>query len=106
MACEISFQLVGDDLGTSYGKFYGTVEAVDETDTKCLYAIPHWSSKIVKYNPSTNETTHIDFETTSNYSHFTGGVVARDNKIYMSPCNATRILMLLVNGVIISFAPP
>jgi hypothetical protein len=100
MASGISFQLVGDvgdDLGTngtSSYKFRGTVEAVDETNTKCLYAIPFKSSKIVKYNPSTDETTPIDFETTSSNAHFDGGVVARDNQIYMSPSSARRILML------------
>ena len=46
---------VGDDLGTDFNKYMGTVVGIDG----CVYGIPHRSESIVKYDPKKDITLFV-----------------------------------------------
>ena len=48
-----SLSSVGDDLGEGSGKYIGTVVGNDD----CVYGIPFWEARIVKFDPTKPDTT-------------------------------------------------
>ena len=66
---------VGDDLGHGYDKYKGTVVGIDG----CLYGIPHFSKRIIKYDPINDTTSFVAEEAGF---HCTGGALGRDGCIY------------------------
>jgi hypothetical protein len=53
-----SLSSVGDDLGREGYKYRGTVVGNDD----CLYGIPHYTTRIVKFDPTTPDTTSTVWE--------------------------------------------
>jgi hypothetical protein len=75
-----SLSSVGDDLGREECKYRGTVVGNDD----CVYGIPHYTSRIVKFDPTTPDTTSTVWQTRYQEEWFMcgNGVLAGDGYIY------------------------
>jgi hypothetical protein len=78
---------VGDDLRIGYGKYKGTVVGNDN----CVYGIPYYATRIVKYNPADPDTT----STVGRTSRFIcgNGVLGGDGYIYAAN-NSGQVLQI------------
>jgi hypothetical protein len=76
-----SLSSVGDDLGREECKYRGTVVGNDD----CVYGIPYYTTRIVKFDPTTPDTTSTVWETTRHQEEWFmcgNGVLAGDGYIY------------------------
>jgi len=70
--------IVGDDLGYGYVKYKGTVVGVDG----CVYGLPQYSRRIVKYDPINDATSFVGEEADRDFNCTSGGILERDGYIY------------------------
>ncbi len=74
-----TFSKIGYDFGDQWGKYYGTVLGNDD----CIYGIPFFSNRIVKFDPNCPENvSFVGAEAKKSSFHCGNGVLADDGHIY------------------------
>ena len=75
-----SLSSVGDDLGRGGDKYCGMVVGNDD----CVYGIPYWETRIVKFDPTNPDTTSTVGEEAEELFECENGVLAGDGYIYVA----------------------
>lgn len=80
---------VGQDVGNQPSKWHRSIVANDG----CIYGIPFDAQRVIRFNPSHNETTLIG-ESYDDNSKWWGGCLGNDGNVYCTPANSNQILKI------------
>jgi len=86
---KIAVEEVGDNLGNQENKWRGGVVGRDG----CVYGIPCWATRVLKFDPSSNTNSLIGDVGEGLYK-WSGGVLCPRGFIYGIPCNSHHILKI------------